>query len=346
MTWMYKTKFKNIYNKMKYNLKEELERYVRLSNYNPKLTLTENVNLVSEARILNPATSVREVESTLGKTMQQLAKELNIGMDAATITKLLEKDVASFEKEWAKALQKDLNSGVVVKGELGPLGKQLSKIELLRRLTTETKIKGGPLTVAEMDALKAEIKGANKLRAAKFQPKVKVEPNDPGTARDWGKKKPEIKNWDWKKLTKWGLAAGISLGALYLIYKSTHDDEPIPPVPPPVPPPTPKKYNVCPDTLPIKQYCENDTIRRVQGCLGIVTDGKFGPKTQEALEAKGQDGTTITTETITAVCGGGGGGETTTNDNTTGYEDYTTDEVETSTGQESTTTATDDAVEQ
>ena len=343
---MYKTKFKNIYSKMKYNLKEELERYVRLSNYNPKLTLTENVNLVSEAGILNPATSVREVESALGKTMQQLAKELNIGMDAATITKLLEKDAASFEKEWAKALQKDLNSGVVVKGELGPLAKQLSKIELLRRLTTETKIKGGPLTVAEMDALKAEIKGANKLRAAKFKPKVKVEPTDPGTARDWGKKKPEIKNWDWKKLTKWGLAAGISLGALYLIYKAGHNDEPpVPPVPP-VPPPVPKTYNVCPDTLPIKQYCENDTIRRVQGCLGIVTDGKFGPKTQEALEEKGLDGTVITTETITAVCGGGG---TTTNDNTTGYEDYTTDEVETSSEESTTTTATpsdDDAVEQ
>jgi hypothetical protein len=36
--------------------------------------------------------------------------------------------------------------------------------------------------------------------------------------------------------------------------------------------------------------------------------GNFGPITQKALEGKGQDGTTITTETIVAVCGNSAAG--------------------------------------
>ena len=39
---------------MKNLLSEELERYRRLSNYNPKLTLTENVNVLSEIKF-NPS---------------------------------------------------------------------------------------------------------------------------------------------------------------------------------------------------------------------------------------------------------------------------------------------------
>lgn len=33
--------------------------------------------------------------------------------------------------------------------------------------------------------------------------------------------------------------------------------------------------------------CKSDAIAKVQGCLGLVTDGKFGPKTEAALKAKG-----------------------------------------------------------
>ena len=33
--------------------------------------------------------------------------------------------------------------------------------------------------------------------------------------------------------------------------------------------------------------CKADAIAKVQGCLGLTTDGKFGPKTQAALKAKG-----------------------------------------------------------
>ena len=70
--------------------------------------------------------------------------------------------------------------------------------------------------------------------------------------------------------------------------------------------------------------------------------GNFGPITQSYLEKKGQNGTVITTETILNVCGSGnpttsGSTDTAGASNQkvapqpTGYEDYTTDEIETST---------------
>jgi hypothetical protein len=61
-------------------------------------------------------------------------------------------------------------------------------------------------------------------------------------------------------------------------------------------------YKSCPETLPIAKFCKNETIRKVQGCLGITADGLFGPKTQTALEAKGVDGTLITQQTVDKVC--------------------------------------------
>jgi hypothetical protein len=44
-------------------------------------------------------------------------------------------------------------------------------------------------------------------------------------------------------------------------------------------------YKACTGTY--TQGCKSETIKKVQGCLGLVADGKFGPKTQKALAAKG-----------------------------------------------------------
>ena len=67
---------------------------------------------------------------------------------------------------------------------------------------------------------------------------------------------------------------------------------------------TTSKYTSCPETLPIEKFCMNDTVKKVQGCLGsgLSQDGKFGPKTQEALENKGLFGKKITQFTIDTVC--------------------------------------------
>lgn len=60
-----------------------------------------------------------------------------------------------------------------------------------------------------------------------------------------------------------------------------------------------KKWKDCRGTY--TQGCMSDVIRQVQGCLGIVTDAKFGPKTQKALESKGFK-TGFTDKDITTIC--------------------------------------------
>ena len=57
-------------------------------------------------------------------------------------------------------------------------------------------------------------------------------------------------------------------------------------------------YTPCTGTY--QKGCKSDIIAKVQGCLGLVTDGKFGPKTQAALSSKGF--TTFTDADVTKIC--------------------------------------------
>jgi hypothetical protein len=295
---------------MKNILLEEIERYKRLSTYNPKMTLTENVELISE---LTVGSTMRELETTLGKNIGTILKDFKIvGMDAAKVTSLLSKDAKSFEKEMLKAFAQDIKNGFP-KGELGPLGKQMSKIDLFRNLTNEVKSTGKSLTVKEIETLAKEVNAANKLKVAKFTPKIpKIKPNpdELRVADDLVRQTPQLKKMNWKSLLKWGAGACVAVGALYAVYKMTHQDEPpvviddIPqPAPQPAPQPRTSQYSACTEVYPIKFGCKNETIAKVQECLGVTPDGKFGPKTQQALINKGYDGNSITTEITINVCG-------------------------------------------
>ena len=117
------------------------------------------------------------------------------------------------------------------------------------------------------------------------------------------------KDWNWWKISAWALGLGITGAALWYFFSDS--GEPLPPDIPPVPPidpdppvPQPNKYTDCSEDFPIAMYCKNETIRKVQECLGIKADGAFGPKTQSALVAKGVSGTEITQETVDTVCEG------------------------------------------
>ena len=55
-----------------------------------------------------------------------------------------------------------------------------------------------------------------------------------------------------------------------------------------VPSPSLGKYKVCEGTY--TQGCYSEAIKQVQTCLGLVSDGKYGPKTQAALEGAGFGG--------------------------------------------------------
>ena len=57
-------------------------------------------------------------------------------------------------------------------------------------------------------------------------------------------------------------------------------------------------YKLCSGTY--KKGCKSDVIAKVQGCLGLTTDGKFGPKTNAALSDKGF--TTFTDKDVDKIC--------------------------------------------
>ena len=110
---------------MKNLIQEELERYRRLSGYNPKLTLTENAKINEQAL----GTTVRDVESSMGKTLNTIIKDYKIGTLGTTeITRLLAMEPKAFERSLNKAIAEDVKNGIV--GTLGPAGKDLSKIDL------------------------------------------------------------------------------------------------------------------------------------------------------------------------------------------------------------------------
>ena len=287
-------------------LSEEIERYKKLSFYNSKLTSTENNNNIFEA-VFNPRAAASDVEFAVGagETLQSILTRFKIAkLTTEELQVLLSKSPAEFEKLFNKALAQDFKAGKTAVGELGPAAKNLSKVDLLRRMASEAKLKNRALTPAEIDDLISKIQLANTKRAIQFKPKVKPNPKDIEDGGGAVRVDPSLKKLDWKSLVKKGAVLGLSVGALYYIYKLTHEDEPPIPVPPIIEPPipNPSQYKSCPETLPISKFCKNETIRKVQGCLGITADSLFGPKTQAALEAKGVDGTSITQQTVDKVC--------------------------------------------
>lgn len=289
-------------------LKEELSNFRKLSNYNPKMTLSENISELGEASFgLNPATTAREVETAIGKNLENFMRELKLTTKSVSeVTALLEKDVKAFEKEFAKAIETDLKANFP-KGVMGPAAKEMSKIDVMRRLAVESK--GVKLKPKQIKTIIEDTAAANKLKVSGYTPKTprtpKPKPN-PADVEQTVLKYPWMKNLTWKLLLKRGLQIGIPLAVLYGIYKLTHDDEPPTPTPTPTPNPDPNtdRYRVCTGTY--TKGCKTDptgAIGQVQKCLGLVVDGKFWDKTQSALVAKGfVNG--FKDSDITKICGG------------------------------------------
>jgi len=294
-------------------LKEEIERYKRLSFYDTTKTLTENSSVISEAPV---GTSLfRDAENAIKggafRTIEEfIAKKMKFAtLQLDDVVRLLGKSASEFAVELELAIAKDIQSGV--KNGMGPAFKEMSKVDVLRKMAQESKFKGGKaLSKAEIDNIITDVAGQNKLKASEFAKQAEGVGTGVKEAEQAFNKNtdPNKKKWNWGKYLKWGGGLAISVGALYYLYKKTNGTPP--PVvnpnttPNPTPNPTPgtSQYRSCPETLPIAKFCKNETIKKVQGCLGITADGLFGPKTQGALESKGVDGTSITQQTIDKVC--------------------------------------------
>jgi hypothetical protein len=291
-------------------LNEELAKFKKLSNYNTKMTLTENESELLKEYGLSPAATAREVESAIGKNLENFMRELKLSTKSVSeVTALLEKDAKSFQKEFAKAMEKDIKNNFP-KGTMGPAAKEMSKIDVMRKLAAESG--GRKLKPEEINKIIDEAAAANKLKVSQYVPRTPRTPRPKPNAEEIKiidntvKKYPTIKNWPWARLSKWGLGAGLTMAVLYGIYKLTHDDEPpLPPSPSPAPSPAPVKarYRNCPSPGPYTQGCKSESIKPVQTCLGLIPDGKFWVKTQAALVAKGFPNG-FTDADVSKICGG------------------------------------------
>ena len=331
---------------MKNLLSEELERYRTLTNYNTKLTLTENTILSEQ-----PAATLKALEDAFryGKPvsldakvaakqlqraqerMKDLMSKLNFKSSQREIEAFLIQGEKDFNNSYKNAIKTDITNGHTMVGQTGPAAKELSKIEVLRKIANDK-----PTTSLEIDKIIKEIKVKNDAAYASAVAKIKTKTKTPGPVTPPGPVKPpgpggasganrrrskrvgaanpglvaRIKaGMSWPTLLKVG--AGIAtVGVLWWLFT---DNSPLPDPPPnpdpepnpnPTPNPTPEsKYKTCPDTFPIAMYCKNETVRKVQGCLSIKTDGAFGTGTQTALVAKGLPGTEITQNTVDVACG-------------------------------------------
>jgi len=336
---------------MKNLLLEELERYQTLSNYNTKLTLTENTKVNSKNFIINEqGYGAREIASAF-KALKGAAKigfkdlaaarsTLKISKTITEIEKILAKDSKVFESDLKLAAKNDLlavgnDFSIITKSgaKTGPLVKELSKIEVLREIAGG-KLKSADDILSAVESIKAKnIKIAESAKPRKIR--VKGEKADIKNATaEGGIAERELiaaeeeaakllakdttligrfKGLDWKQTLVKGLKIGIPVVVLWWLFCSDNPEAEEPIL-------TDddvdtgnndnsgnggngSKYTTCPETFPIAQFCKNETIRKVQGCLSIKTDSKFGPKTQAALEAKGLPGTEITQNTVDVACG-------------------------------------------
>ena len=102
-----------------------------------------------------------------------------------------------------------------------------------------------------------------------------------------GSNSAEVQNWSTNTIRLL-----VSLYKQWLTDIKLKTPTPTPtPTPSPTPSPTPlpkkSKYRVCVGTY--TKGCKSPIIAKVQGCLGLVPDGKFGRNTDAALKAKGFD---------------------------------------------------------
>ena len=308
---------------MKNIILEEINRAKLLMNYDNNNTLSENVKKVTlnETMIISEHGRKAFLKAILGTADDAALATIRNARSAEYIAaRNLFNDVKIYGKT-------GLNSGDEVLAALidGTLKKaQIS--ELAKGLMKTGKATGSLRTTLTDTAGKLAAKDARYTAFTEKQLKNSLIKKgfDPAIADEIAVKfarelkpaadkiittTPIVKTYDWAKLKKWGIRAGVATGVLYIIYKMTHDDEPPiiePPIiePPIIEPPIPNisQYTLCPETFPIAQFCKNETIRKVQGCIGVATDSRFGPKTQAALEAKGVDGTSITQQTVDKVC--------------------------------------------
>lgn len=288
------------------NLNESIKKILLNIQYDNKLTLKENFNVIELIEQRVNAQSLENLRSALGE-LKDVKTMFNLAMAESKILKLLEMDMKNFAKEVEKAARADLKAGVPV-GTIGPNLKELSKMDAIRRITDEAVRTKAPVPPARVDALKNAAKAESIATTAKIKIKP-VTPKPPVQPSPIPAPPPKPKTVD--MLKKWAGYAGIAVlgsAAVYALYNwlngKGNDSELLevakkcgynsveefqaanfkcPKGGKVVPPPS--KFRNCENETVQTYGCKSSLIRQVQDCLGVVIDGIWGPKTNTAISA-------------------------------------------------------------
>lgn len=139
------------------------------------------------------------------------------------------------------------------------------------------------------------------------QPRLKVRrptgPRSAGLTRGLASRVyTAVRTYAWTGFLIWGLKLGLTVAALYYLWKwftgGPPEDEDGNVVPAP---PKESKYRDCSTAEVISLGCKSDKIRKLQGCIGVEVDGAWGPKTQARMEQLGL-GSGILVSDIDQIC--------------------------------------------
>jgi hypothetical protein len=328
---------------MKNIILEELNKAKLLMKYNTKVTLSENLinnkTFVSNGSLLTEQPVKLWLKAMFGTADDTLIASLKqsknakylqavkIFDDIAAQTGLINaKGVAMSGDEIVTAMA----NGSLKAAQLGPVAKALLK---------QGKVTGSLRTVLTDKAAKISLKNFPNKSGAKVKEHLKGRGYDPAIADEIAMKvanknvpknvpvkptdiddaianipKPPVKSRStWTALKQWGIGASLSIGAIALLYyyfndgdvEDVVDTEETTPSPQPAPQPRTSQYSACTEDMPIRYGCKNETIKKVQTCLGLVADGKFGPNTKQALINVGDTGDKIDGESFIKACAPG-----------------------------------------
>ena len=320
-------------------IKEELNKFKLLMNYNTKITLSENLK---NHEVFSSKTLINENKSLL-RAMMGVADEASIAALKQTrnakylsAIKLLDDPaiygatgfksadevltaMAKGGKSFTKAQSSALSKSLLKKGTVtGTLRKKLTDVAADMSLKDPRYIGKSGKEIRKILTGKGYDKAISDEIAAKVAEKnlkVKKVPIGPDDVDDAVNNIPNVPKdvTTWQSLKKWGLGASLTIGAIAIIYSLTNDDElvyseedgTIVPKPKPINPGQ-SRYRNCDKEPRYTKGCRTrpeGPIGQVQACLGgLVVDGKFWDKTQAALEDAGYpNGFTI--EEIKTICG-------------------------------------------
>jgi hypothetical protein len=321
---------------MKNIILEELNKAKLLMLYNTKVTLSENLinnkTFVSNGSLLTEQPVKTFLMSLFGTADDTLIASLKQSKNAKYLQgiKFLDDVAAQAGFRSGDEIATAMAKGTLKTSQIGPIAKALLKKgritgPLRKSLTDKAanlsfkkfpnmsgqKIKNDLIKKGYDPTIADEI--AVKIANKNLPKNIPVKPTDVDDALQNLTKPPVKSRSTWTALKQWGIGTGLSIGVIALLYsyfndgdvEDVVDTEETTPSPQPAPQPRTSQYSACTEDMPIRYGCKNETIKKVQTCLGLVADGKFGPKTKQALINVGDTGDKIDGESFIKACAPG-----------------------------------------